>query len=238
MRLRPALFFFLAAAFGGAGDGLAGLTGTWGVPPKDGQPGVTGSYFNLYRDEGNRVHARLSLNPRGWSCTVATEVVWNPSVARFEWPNRAQGGSEAPCWLQGKPQGEGMDLRIFCPYECTARDVNTIALERVSPDRLSPPEHVVDTFCISHDTLRQETCRVGDIQTLIAEGNRKARQLGVLAEVTDNTPLIPETDRELLAILDRCRGDADGHACLAQALRWQCDRSFWPRQRLKELEPR
>jgi uncharacterized protein YecT (DUF1311 family) len=205
------------AATARGGDVLDGLGGTWGLPPIDGQPGLTGSYFSLQRMEDGGLRARLSLNPGDWSCGASTEVAWSPAAARFEWPNRSSAG--AACWLRAAPVEEGLDLRIWCPYDCTSGDApRQLSLERIAADRLSPPENVVDTFCSSHDALRQELCRPGELQQLIAAGNLEARRRGVLDEGKGDVPPLPETDRELRSILDACHAAGAGLTCLRQAL--------------------
>jgi uncharacterized protein YecT (DUF1311 family) len=218
-----AMIFALAPA-SRAADDQGALAGTWGLPPIDGKPGLTGSYFSLYRNEQGGMRARLSLNPGGWSCGADVDVTWNAGASRFEWPNRSKTEAGQACWLAPVRLEDRLDLRVWCPYECTSGETtHTIALERIAGDHLVPPDHVVDTFCSSHDALRQELCRPGDLQQLVAEGNLAARQRGVLAEGNGDVPFLPETDRELRAILDQCRAAAGGRACLAQALRTRRD---------------
>ena len=218
-----AMVFALAPASRAADDQVV-LAGTWGVAPIDGKPGLTGSYFSLYRNEQDGLRARLSLNPGDWSCGADVDVTWNPDASRFEWLNRSKTQAGKACWLAASPLNDRLDLRVWCPYECTAGETtHQITLEHIAADRLLPPEHVVDTFCSSHAALRQELCRPGDLQQLVAEGNHAARQRGVLAEGNGDVPLLPETDRELRAILEQCRAAGDGRACLAQALRTRRD---------------
>jgi uncharacterized protein YecT (DUF1311 family) len=199
-------------------------SGTWGLPPIDGKPGLTGSYFSLYRDERGGFRAHLSLNPSGWSCGADVDVTWNAGASRFEWPNRSKTHAAEACWLAASPVKDQLDLRVWCPYECTAGETtHQITLEHIAADRLLPPDHVVDTFCSSHEAMRQELCRPGDLQRLVAEGNHAARQRGVLADGDGDVPFLPETDRELLAILDQCRPAGNGRTCLTQALRTRRD---------------
>ena len=207
-----------------AADAQSAVGATWGLPPIDGQPGVTGSYFFLHRTEKGGVRASVSLNPDGWSCGADVDITWNQDAMRFEWPNRSKTEAGKACWLEASPLKDRLDLRIWCPYECTHGEVtHQISLEKIAADHLVPPEHVVDTFCSSHDALRQELCRPGDLQQLVAEGNLAARQRGVLAEGNGDVPLLPETARELLAILDACRAAGGDRACLVQALRTRRD---------------
>ena len=214
----------LSPASRAAADERDTLAGTWGLPPIDGKPGLTGSYFSLYQNELGGFRARLSLNPRGWSCGADVDVTWNAGASRFEWPNRSKTQASKACWLAASPLKDQLDLRVWCPYECTAGETtHEITLEHIAADRLLPPDHVVDTFCSSHEALRQELCRPGDLQQLVAEGNHAARQRGVLAEGNGDVPFLPETDRDLLAILDQCRGAGNGRACLTQALRTRRD---------------
>lgn len=219
-----AVMVVLALVSGAAADELDSRGGTWGLPPIDGKPGVTGSYFSLSRNEQGGLRARLSLNPGGWSCGADVDVTWNQGASRFEWPNRSKTEAGKACWLAASPLQDRLDLRVFCPYECTAGETtHQITLEHIAADHLVPPEHVVATFCSSHDALRQELCRPGDLQQLVAEGNLTARQRGVLGEGNGDVPFLPETDDELRAILDQCRPAGGGRSCLAQALRTRRD---------------
>jgi uncharacterized protein YecT (DUF1311 family) len=220
----PAILFAMAAATVMAGDALDGLSGTWGLPPVDGTLGVTGSYFTIARNAEGGIRAKISLNPSGWHCSTDSDVTWDAAAARYEWPNRSDTNKEQPCWLQLAPQKDRLDVTVHCPYECTdGEQTHAITLEHMSPDRLVSPDHVLDMFCATHDTLRQELCRPGEIQKVIAEGNAAGRQLGVLAEGNDGTPLLPETTAELLAILPKCRTAAAARACLLEAVRARRD---------------
>jgi uncharacterized protein YecT (DUF1311 family) len=93
----------------------------------------------------------------------------------------------------------------------------------MSADRLVPPEHVLLPFCATHDTLRQEFCRPGELQTLIAEGNLAVRQRGVLAGADSPASAFPDTAAELLAVLAKCRSANVGRTCLADTLRERRD---------------
>jgi len=215
--LRLVAVVLALAPFAGAADVPSELRGTWGLPPQDGKVGLSGSYFSLYPSDGGGLRAHIDFNTGGWDCRADLDVSWNEKEARFEWPNRSKTRAGEPCWVSASPLGDRLLLRIFCPYECTTgEEIHAITLEKMAADRLVPPENVVDTFCSSHDTLRQEFCRPGELQKLIAEGNLAARRRGVLAE--GNEPLLPDTDDELVSILDTCRAAGGGRPCLARAL--------------------
>lgn len=201
------------------------VSGTWGLPPVDGQPGVSGSYFNVYREGVGNPRAELSLNPSGWDCTLhAQEIVWNAGKARFEWPDRSVKGNGDSCWLTVMPQSNSLLLTIQCPYQCTEPKVHTITLEHIADARLIPPIQTVHTFCSSHDVLRQQFCLPGAIQDGVARLNRTASQVGVLAE--DKSQSWFDVKKTMLEILATCHARGGDRSCLQQALD----------SRVKELE--
>jgi hypothetical protein len=196
------------------------LSGTWGLPPEDGRVGLTGSFLAIAPNPDGSRHVDLDLNPAGWSCTLHADPSWNPETQRLEWLNRSTETPAQPCWLSGAPGADALDLAIWCPYNCTGDDRHALRLERIATDVLSPPDNVVDTFCATHDRLRQEFCRPGALGDAIAEGNRAGRKLGVLGDgdENDHVPFLPETDKELLQALRTCAPPAGDRACLARAL--------------------
>src|SRR5690349_3360836 len=92
------------------GDPVDSLIGTWGQPPKDGQPGVTGSYLALARGDGGALTLSLSLNPESWHCSTDTRVDWNAKALRLEWPNRAPKSADKPCWMTAAPKDKQLDV--------------------------------------------------------------------------------------------------------------------------------
>ena len=79
-----------------AADERDALAGTWGLPPIDGKPGLTGSYFSLYRNEQGAVRARFSLNPSGWSCGADVDVTWNAGRRVSSGPTGRSSGRQRP----------------------------------------------------------------------------------------------------------------------------------------------
>lgn len=80
-------------------DPVASLAGTWGQPPIDGQPGLTGSIFTTYKDGRGAARVDLIFAPPDWSCTITDQAVtWNEGERRFEWPNQSLRITKGPCW--------------------------------------------------------------------------------------------------------------------------------------------
>ena len=188
-------------------DPMAPLAGTWGQPPIDGKPGLTGSIFTAYRD--SRGESRINLifaPPSGWTCSITDQAVrWNDAERRFEWPNQSTRVKAPSCWVQADPHADVLDVRMFCPYSCTkASDVNALQLSRMSATRLVAPKTVVETFCSSPDPLRHAMCTPGPLQERIAESERLANQVDVLDDGLDRKSVEPETEVALLEILNRC----------------------------------
>jgi len=206
-------------------DPLAPMAGTWGQPPADGKPGLTGGIFTAYKDANGESRITLTFAPpSGWTCGLDDQAVkWNASERRFEWPNKSTRVKAPSCWIQADPRGDVLDVRMFCPYSCTkAEDVNSLQLARMAPTRLVAPKTVVGTFCSSADPLRHALCTPGATQDLIAEGDRLADQADVLSDGLDAAE--PETEVALLAILDTCHGAAAGASCLDEQLHSRIER--------------
>ena len=208
-------------------DPVAPLAGTWGQPPIDGKPGLTGSIFTAYHD--SRGESRINLifaPPSGWTCSITDQAVnWNDAERRFEWPNQSTSVKAPSCWIQADPQGDALDVRMFCPYSCTkAAEVNVLQLSRMAATRLVAPKTVVETFCSSPDPLRHVMCTPGPVQERIAEGDRLANQIDVLDDGLDRKSVEPETEVALLDILSRCHAANRDPSCVTDELRARIER--------------
>jgi uncharacterized protein YecT (DUF1311 family) len=208
-------------------DPVAPLAGTWGQPPVDGKPGLTGSIFTAYRDSGGGSRIALTFAPPpGWTCSLEDQAVsWRESERRFEWPNQSTRVKAPTCWLQAEPHGDVLDVRMFCPYTCTrAEEVNTLQLSRMAATHLVAPKTVVNTFCSSPDPLRHAMCTPGTVQDRIAEGDRLGNQVKVLADRFDAKNVEPETELVLLGILERCHAAKRDVSCVSEELRGRITR--------------
>lgn len=233
MPQRPAVVLVAIALLGSIaeprtqGDPLAPLGGTWGQPPIDGKPGLTGSIFTAYRDSNGASRINLIFAPpSGWTCRLTDQLVtWNEAERRFEWPNQSTRVKAPSCWIQADPHGDALDVRLFCPYSCTrAAEVNPLQLTRMAATRLVAPTAVVETFCSSPDPLRHALCTPGPVQERIDEGDRLARQIEVLDDGLDRKPVERDTERTLLEILNRCHAANRDQTCISAELRARIER--------------
>ena len=233
MPRRSAVFLIAIAILGSLaeprsqGDPVAPLAGTWGQPPIDGKPGLTGSIFTAYRDGGGGSRLNLILAPpSGWTCSITDQAVtWNDAERRFEWPNQSTRVKAPSCWIQAEPRGDVLDVRMFCPYSCTkATEINALQLSRMATTRLVAPKTVVETFCSSPDPLRHAMCTPGPVQERITEGDRLSTQVDVLDDGLDRKGVEPETEIALLDILNRCHAANRDQGCVADELRARIER--------------
>lgn len=220
-----------------ASETLRQVGGTWGIPPDDEDVYPSGSYFAVYWQEGHGIVADLLLNPKGWSCSLHSQgVSWNPAKGRFEWPDRSENATKAPCWMTAVPQGKTLLFTIRCPSKCTDDDTGarSITLERIAAERLTPPVHTVHTFCSSHDALRQQLCSSEAIQGAVVQLYDATSRAGVLAE--DGTEAYPNVEKLLLDLLAACRARGGDRSCLQQELHARIrDREATLGNRQKEL---
>lgn len=198
-------------------DPVAPLIGTWGQPPVDGQPGLTGTILAIFPDASGAIHIDATFAP-SWTCTLANRTAtWNGAQRRFEWPSPSPRPGTDPCWLAAERRADALDVRVSCPYTCTRPEVNAITVARLADKRLTPPADVVSTFCASVDPLRQALCTPGPIQDAIAARVKLADQVRVLDDGLDKAALEPDTEPALLDLLGQCRA-ARTTPCLADRL--------------------
>ena len=198
-------------------DPVAPLIGSWGQPPVDGKPGLTGTILSIFRDASGAMHVDAVFAP-SWTCTLKDRTVtWNGATSRFEWPSPSPNSDAGTCWLALEPGNAAADVRLYCPYSCTRAEVNAITLARLSATRLTPPVDVVPTFCASADPLRQALCTPGPIQDAIAARVTLADRVRVLDDGRDQASLEPDTELALVDVLAQCK-TAGTTACLEERL--------------------
>ncbi len=199
-------------------DAVASIAGSWGQPPVDGKPGLTGSILTIHRDDSGQLRVNATFAPAGWSCRADDRIAtWNEGASRLEWPSPSPQPGTGPCWLAATRHEASLDVRMSCPYTCTRPEPNLITLARLADAPLTPPTGVVSTFCSSQDPLRQALCTPGPLQDRINDTDRLADQIRVLDDGLDAKTLEPDTERVLLDLLTTCR-PAGTRQCLDDRL--------------------